>query len=76
MTIQEEYEQLKEHLGESNIKIEFIFDDDLDILHPEQYSKIKLTHFPTKKVILGINHTRQIQNAVDALKQLKSELSE
>ncbi len=76
MSLQEEYAELKKYFGESTINIEFILDSDLEILHPQQFSKIKLTHRPTKKIILGEKYDTQIQNAVAALRQLKSELSE
>jgi hypothetical protein len=76
MNLNEEFDGLENYFGKSNIKIEYFFDPQLEILHPKQYSKIKLTHKPSKKVILGESYATQIENAVDALKKLKSLLTE
>ena len=76
MSLYEEFDKLENYFGKSNIKIEYFFDPQLKALHPKQYSKIKLTHKPSKKIILGESYTTQIENAVDALKKLKSLLTE
>ena len=76
MNLNTEFDELEGYFGKSNIKIEYFFDPQLDVLHPKQYSKVKLTHKPSKKVILGESYSTQIENAVDVLKKLKSVLTE
>ncbi len=75
MNLHEEYDKLENYFGKSNIKIEYFFDKNLEVLDPKQYSTIKLTHIPSKKVVLGENCDTQIENTVDALKKLKSLLA-
>jgi len=76
MSLYEEFDELENYFGKSNIRIEYFFEPELEVLHPKQYTKIKLTHKPSKKVILGESFNTQIENAVDALKKLRSFLDE
>ncbi|MBV1924152.1 MAG: hypothetical protein KUG68_09010 [Flavobacteriaceae bacterium] len=68
------YNELKSHFNESDLEIKYIFEPNLNPLDSHQYSKIKLKHIPTGKVILGDKHNTQIENGIDALKELISYL--
>jgi len=72
---EETFNQLENYFGKSNLKIEYIFESDLDVLSPKQFSKIQLTHLPIGKVIIGGEFDTQIQNAVFALEMLKKEIN-
>ena len=71
MEIAEEYNKLIQYLGESNIKIEYILNPDIDILDPRQFSQGKLTYLPLNLEIIEDKQLTQIENAVAALRRLK-----
>ena len=62
---QKKYSDLKNHFGEENINIEY-FGDSL--------KKVRVTHFPSEKIKLGENKNTQIENAIEALEELKAAL--
>ncbi len=83
MDLEEQYEELKNYFGEKNLVIEYFNGEESEIegLDPMEvikrmFSKVKITHQPSGKVITGTKSDKQIENAISALRDLKAELSD
>lgn len=71
MDFQKQFSDLKEYIGEKNIQIDYFSSDEAEM----SFTKIRITHLPSKKKYFGIDYETQIENAVDALKKLKEDIS-
>ncbi len=71
MDFQKQFSDLKEYIGAENIQVDYFSSDEA----PMSYTKIRITHLPSKKEYFGIDYETQIENAIDALKQLNADIS-
>lgn len=83
MDLETQYKELKDYFGEKNLVIEYFNGDEseMDGLDPMEvikrmFSKVKITHQPSGKVVTGTTSDKQIENAISALMDLKTELLE
>ena len=82
MDLETQYEELKNYFGEKNLVIEYFSGDEseMDGLDPMEmikrmFCKVKITHQPSGITKTGTKSNKQIENAIYALSNLKTELS-